>query len=129
MNSLGKRQWVEVTVENPEGNNSFIGQVETPLEASIFDKGPDDFVRLERVRWREDLNEFEFRIVRQEEQKEDYADCLYIKKRKIIYICPIRDDSTLWDDPAPLGSGLSEERVAGTPLEEEAAPEEHPEEL
>ncbi|MBI4613775.1 MAG: hypothetical protein HY720_09210 [Planctomycetes bacterium] len=92
--------WVELTVENKEGDNTFIGQVDSPLDRSIFSKGSDDFVKLERVRWREDMNDLEFRIVRQEEQNEDYQDTLYIKKRKIIYVCPIRPDSAIWADPA-----------------------------
>lgn len=90
--------WVEITVENPEEINAYVGRVEAPIEESIFAKGPEDFIKLEDVRWREDINELEFRIVRQVEQSEDYGDCLFIKKRKIVYICPIRTDSNLWAD-------------------------------
>ena len=94
----GSKVWVEITVENPEEINAYIGQIDAPIEESIFAKGPEDFVKLEDVRWREDINDFEFGIVRQVEQPEEYGDCLYIKKRKIVFICPIRPDSDLWGD-------------------------------
>lgn len=110
--------WVEITVENQEENQSFIGQVGAPLERSIFAKSADDFVRLDRVRWREDLNEFEFRIVRQEEQGEDYGDTLFIKKSRIIFVCPIRDGSDIWADP-DVPPGFEIERVED--LEDEEA--------
>ncbi|MDP7035411.1 MAG: hypothetical protein QF752_13040 [Planctomycetota bacterium] len=109
--------WVEIIVEEPDGNDSYVGLVDEPLEDSIFSLAGDDFVKLEKVRWREEASELEFKVVKQSEMGGDYTDHFFVKKSKIVMIRPIKKESIIWGDRNGLHS-----RIMGTGSQESSNP-------
>ena len=91
--------WVEIMIEEPDGNDFYVGLVDRPLERSIFSVAPEDFIRLDKVRWREEASQLEFRIVKQSEMVDGYHNHIYLRKSKIVLVRPIKEGSEIWADP------------------------------
>lgn len=123
------RQWVEIGVQRGQEVRFYTGQIGGTLEEAIFDKAPEDFVRLDRVRWleceadhqndewnsyeEESHDECELVVVRNESLPEQYDHHIFFKKCNIIMVTPIRQNATVWEDRR--GSG--EERSYSIPLD------------
>lgn len=129
------KQWVEIGVQRGQDVRFYTGQVAGTLEQSIFDKGPDDFVRLDRVRWLEceadhqssEWNSYEEEahndgdresacelvVVRNESLPEQYDHHIFFKRCSIIMVTPIRPNATVWEDRRGSGG----ERSYSIPLD------------
>ncbi len=94
---MGKKVWVEIQVEMGTSSFPYVGQVDEPIEKSILGKGPDDFVKLESVRWFDSKDQSIFpAVTKQEDLEEGFQPYAYFKKKNIVIVTPIREDVSVW---------------------------------
>lgn len=96
---MAKKVWVEIQIEMGQSSYPYVGQVEAPIEASILDKPPEAFVKLENVRWFDNKDQSVFpSVTRQEDLEEGFAATAYFRRSHIIIVTPIREDATVWQN-------------------------------
>ena len=89
--------WVEIQVEMGTASYPYVGQVQGGIEEAILAKGPDEFVRLENVRWFDNKDQaIPPSVTRQEDLEEGFAAYAYFRRSHIIIVTPIREDAQVW---------------------------------
>ena len=87
--------WVRVTYESQnEGLYHFVARVDSDLQAAIFARGPDEFIRFDYVRWldaeEDEVDRPEFS--KNEEDDESGSDhYIFLRQRSILQVELIRE--------------------------------------
>lgn len=98
--------WVEISVDRGGEFRAYVGQVDGTIEDAIFRRAPEDFVRLENVRWLEyDGSQPEWVaddqrqlvVMRNEDMPEEYGADIYLKRSSILAVTPIRPGASVWE--------------------------------
>jgi hypothetical protein len=99
MGASAERQWVEIQVEMGTASYPYVGTLAGSIESEILAKGPDDFVRLEQVRWFDSKDQaLPPSVMRQEDLEEGFVSHAYFRRSNIIIVTPIRADARVWSD-------------------------------
>lgn len=95
-----QRPWVEIQVEMGSASYPYVGRVAGSIEEAILQKRPDEFVRLEQVRWFDNKDQaIPPTVTRQEDLEEGFAPFAWFKRANIVIVTPIREDARVWADP------------------------------
>jgi hypothetical protein len=94
-----ERPWVEIQVEMGSASYPYVGRVTGSIETAILAKGPDEYVRLDQVRWFDNKDQaIPPTVTRQEDLEEGFAPFAWFKRANIVIVTPIREDARVWAD-------------------------------
>ncbi|MHC5021311.1 MAG: hypothetical protein ACYTGX_14610 [Planctomycetota bacterium] len=94
--------WVEIQVEMGTASYPYVGEISGTINDTILSRPPDEFVRLENVRWFDNKDQaIPPSVTRQEDLEEGYTPFAYFKRSHIVIVTPIRDDARVWAEPPP----------------------------
>lgn len=94
--------WVEIQVEMGTASYPYVGEIAGSIEEAILSKGPDEFVRLESVRWFDNKDQaIPPSVTRQEDLEEGFTPFGYFKRSHIIIVTPIRENARVWSEDTP----------------------------
>jgi hypothetical protein len=93
-------KWVEILYFDGVGVRFAYGTISGTLEQEVLAKGPNDWVRLDKVRW---LNETGTVMERFEDDLVGTEGFFYLRASTILRAAPIKASATFWEEgKAPL---------------------------
>jgi hypothetical protein len=91
-------QWVEITYHDGDSLHFVYGTIPGTIEECILSKSPEDWIRLDNVRW---LSESGTAMEKLQDDMVGTDSYFYLRSRTIVRVAPIRRDVEFWGKGEP----------------------------